>query len=199
MATMTRANQVATNTHRISASEYLRMIVSGVFPPDARMELLDGILVEHMTKFAPHNFAVMQLGILVGGTLPDAWLLREEKSLVLGRFWRPEPDIAVIRGPIARYRAADPKASDVGLLAEVSESTYAYDRGVKWRAYAAARVRVYWIVNLPDCRIEVYTDPVGRGKKASYREAATFGPDAEIPVVIDGQEVGRLAVREILP
>jgi Uma2 family endonuclease len=199
MATITRANPVTTNTRRISVSEYLTMIVSGVFPPDARVELLDGILVEHMTKFAPHNFTVMQLGILIGQVLPEAWLLREEKSLVLGRFWRPEPDIAVIRGPIELYRAVDPKTSDVGLVAEVSESTYAYDRGEKWRAYAAARIRVYWIINLPDRQIEVYTDPVGRGKSASYRKSATFGPEDEVPVVIDGQEVGRLAVQDILP
>jgi hypothetical protein len=175
------------------------MIVSGVFPPDARVELLDGILVEHMTKFAPHNFTVHRLSVLLGASLPAAWFLREEKSLVLGRFWRPEPDVAVILAPDDRYRLRDPKASDVGLLAEVSESTYAYDRGEKWRAYAAARIRVYWIVNLPDRQIEVYTNPVGRGKSASYREAATFGPEDEVPVVIDGQEVGRLAVREILP
>jgi Uma2 family endonuclease len=199
MATHAKETTAGWRTYRLTVDQYVKMIIAGIFPPEAHVELLGGILVEQTIKYAPHNFTVMQLGILVGRSLPDAWMLREEKSLVLGRSWRPEPDVAVIRGPNQLYRAVDPKASDVGMLVEVSESTYAYDRGVKWRAYAAARIPIYWIVNLPERQIEVYCDPVGRGKSASYRKSATFGPEDEIPVVIDGQEVGRLAVRDILP
>ena len=39
----------------------------------------------------------------------------------------------------------------------------------------------------------------GRGKKAAYRAVATFGKDVEVPVVIDGREVGRIGVKDILP
>jgi hypothetical protein len=85
------------------------------------------------------------------------------------------------------------------LVVEVAESTYSYDRGEKWRAYAAARIPIYWVVNLDESRIEVYTDPIGRGKKASYRQSAIFGADAEVSVVIDGRDVGRIVVKEILP
>ena len=194
----TRANR-SPRTRIVCVSEYLKMIVAGVFPPDAQVELLDGILVEQMTKYAPHNYTARQLGLLLRGILPAAWFLSEEKSLVLGRYWRPEPDIAVIRGPNSLYRTRDPKAADVGAADRGRRFDLRLDRGEKWRAYAAARIRVYWIVNLPERRIEVYTDPAGRGKSASYRESATFGPDDEVPVVIDGQEVGRLAVRDILP
>jgi Uma2 family endonuclease len=201
MATETRKDEPrrGNRRNRLNVDQFVRSIEAGVFPPDARVELLDGNVVQQMTKFAPHNYTARQAGLLLKGLLPATWLISEEKSLVLGRYWRPEPDIAVIRGPNSLYRARDPKAADVGLLIEVAESTYAMDRGEKWRAYAAARIRVYWIINLPQCQIEVYSDPVGRGKSASYREAASFGPDDEIPVVIDGQEVGRLAVRDVLP
>ena len=98
----------------------------------------------------------------------------EEKSLKLGRFWRPSP-IAVLRGPNERYRSSDPTSTDVSLLIEVADSSYATDRGEKWRAYAAARIPIYWIVNLDKNQIEVYCDPIGRGKKASYRQATTLG------------------------
>ena len=40
------------------------MIAAGIIPHDARMELLDGILVEQMTKYAPHNYTARQVGIL---------------------------------------------------------------------------------------------------------------------------------------
>jgi Uma2 family endonuclease len=199
MATLTQATGTNSTTYRLTVEQYLRMIGAGVFPPGARVELLGGVLVQQMTKHAPHNYTARQLGILLKGILPGDWLVSEEKSLVLGRSWRPEPDLAVIRGPNSRYRVQDPRASDVALLVEVAESSYPLDRGEKWRAYAAARVPLYWIVNLPRARIEVYRDPAGRGRSASYRQADTFGPEAEVPVVIDGREVARLAVAEILP
>jgi Uma2 family endonuclease len=199
MATLTRATGTNSTTYRLTVEQYLRMIGAGVFPPGARVELLGGVLVQQMTKYAPHDFTVGQLGMMLRQALPLPWIIREEKSLVLGRFWRPEPDLAVVRGPNTLYRTRDPKASAVGLLVEVAESSYTYDRGEKWRAYAAARVPLYWIVNLTHRRIEVYRDPAGRGRSASYRQADTFGPEAEVPVVIDGHEVARLAVAEILP
>ena len=199
MATDIRADRADPKSDRLTVRQYLEMIVSGAIPHDARVELLDGRLVEQMTKYAPHNYTARQLGILLKGILPAAWLISEEKSLNLGRYWRPEPDIAIIRGPNTRYRRGDPTSKDVSLLIEVADSSYPTDRGEKWRAYAAARIPIYWIVNLEKGQIEVYTNPIGRGKKAAYREAATFGADATVLVVIDGQDVGRIAVKDILP
>jgi Uma2 family endonuclease len=199
MTTLTQATQTSTKTHRISVDYYLKMIVAGVIPHDARVELLDGAVVDQMTKYPPHNFTARQVGILLKRILQGDWLISEEKSLNLGRFWRPEPDVAVIRGPNNRYRNNDPTAADVSLLVEVADSSYATDRGEKWRAYAAARIPIYWIVNLNQARIEVYNDPIGRGKKASYRQATIFGIDDEVPIVVDGREVGRIAVKDVLP
>ncbi len=185
--------------YRLTVDQYIKMILAGVFPEGAHVELLGGILVQQMTKYPPHDFTVGQAANLLRLLLPAPWVVREEKSLVLGRSWRPEPDVAVIRGPNDLYRAQDPKAADVGLLIEVAESSYAIDRGQKWRAYAAARIPAYWIINLPKRQIEVYRDPAGRGKSGSYREAAVFGADAQVPIVLDGQDVGRVAVNDILP
>ena len=124
-----------------------------------------------------------------------AWVTREEKPVILGRFWRPEPDVAIVRGPKDFYRQRDPETSDVVLLFEVADSSYGIDRGQKWHAYAAARIPVYWIVNLEKGRIEVCTDPIGRGKKARFPESVIFGIDAEVSYNIDGQDVGRVAVQ----
>ncbi len=119
--------------------------------------------------------------------------------MIFGRYWCPSPDIAVIRGPDTRYQARHPDASEVALLIEVSDSTYAVDRGPKWRRYAASRVPYYWIVNLPMRQIEVYREPAGRGRSASYRVVEVFASGSEIPVIIEGREAGRIAVDEILP
>jgi Uma2 family endonuclease len=206
MATATRSrNQMTASTdagwqpYRLTVRQYLAMIDAGIFPHDARVELLDGSLVDPMTKYPPHNYTARQMGILLKQLVPENWLLSEEKSLTMGRFWRPEPDLAVIRGPNDRYRKRDPAAADVSLLIEVADSSYATDRGRKWQAYASARIPIYWIVNLAKSQVEVYREPKGRGKKASYRATEIFAAGDGVPVVIDGQDVGRISVNEILP
>jgi Uma2 family endonuclease len=199
MATDTQAPHGGDKPYRLKVHQYLEMIRKGIFPPDARVELLGGILIEHSRKIPRHNFAVSELGHRLRKILPDHWLISEEKSLELGRFSRPEPDIAVIRGPHDLYRKRCPRVADVGLLIEVAESTYDYDRGLKWRAYASALIHTYWIVNLAERKIEVYRDPAGRGKTAAYRSTEIFEANGEIPVILEDLEIGRFTVKELLP
>ena len=130
-------------------------------------------------------------------TGPD-WVVREEKSVVLGRFSRPEPDIAIARALRERYRSVSPDAADLASLIEVDDTSYAKDHGKKWRKYAASKIPVYWIVNLPMRQIEVYTEPSGRGRSAVYQVSKVYSPDDEIPVVLAGRELGRLKVRDLL-
>jgi hypothetical protein len=73
---------------------------------------------------------------------PDESTIREEKPLLIGRYWAPKPDIAVLRGSDMTYVARHPRPRDVALLVEVSDTTYHRDRGRKWRRYAAAGVPV---------------------------------------------------------
>lgn len=77
------------------------------------------------------------------------------------------------------------------------------DRGIKKRTYAAARIPTYWIINLVDRCVEVYTEPTGPATKEhplpDYRKVRRFGPGDSVPVILGGREVGRVAVDELLP
>jgi Uma2 family endonuclease len=185
--------------YRLTVDQFLSMINAGIFPHDAHVELLGGILIEMMTKGDPHDFTLGMIAEGLRRLTPAGWILREDKSLQLGRRSRPEPDVAIVRGPLRLYNNRTPHARETALVVEISESTYQYDRGEKWRAYAAARIPIYWIVNLAKSQIEVYRQPTGRGKNASFQETEIFAAGAEVPVVIDGQDVGRISVNEILP
>jgi Uma2 family endonuclease len=81
----------------------------------------------------------------------------------------------------------------------VADTTYLKDSGIKLRRYAHVRIPLYWIVYLDRRQLEVYRDPHGRHKKASYRTVEVYRDDAVVPVVIDGNDLGRIAVKEILP
>jgi Uma2 family endonuclease len=65
--------------------------------------------------------------------------------------------------------------------------------------FAEGRIPVYWIVNLVDRQVEVYTEPSGPVANPSYARKQVFRENDSVPVVLDGVEVGRLAVRDLLP
>ena len=79
-------------------------------------------------------------------------------------------------------------------LVEVAETTLARDRGQKLTAYARSGIAVYWIVNLVDRQVEVYTGPGSDG----YTSRVDYIADQHVPVVIDGFEVGHISVSTML-
>ncbi len=93
------------------------------------------------------------------------------------------------------YRVRMPEPRDVALVIETSETTLDRDRGPKLSAYARSGIPVYWIVNLVDNHVEVYSDPSPTG----YKTRQDFKPGQDVPVVIAGIEVGRIAVAALLP
>ena len=50
----------------------------------------------------------------------------------------------------------------------------------------------------PERRIDVYTGPSGPAGRPTYA-SSQLRPGDEVPVVLDGREVGRIAVRDVLP
>lgn len=202
MATGTRRSAnvkpVAPALYRFDIRQFERMIDAGVFRDEDHVELLEGVLVAKMTKHQPHNISVSQTGGALRVALPAGWHVAEEKPVLINRRNRPEPDIAVIRGRPGDYPVQPPGPKDIALLVEVAETSYAQDRGLKWRRYAAARIPCYWIINLATKQVEVYSSPAGRGKSARYATCTTFAATDEVPVVVEGVEVGRVRAADLL-
>lgn len=98
-----------------------------------------------------------------------------------------------MRGDLDAYEDRHPGAADVVLVVEVSGSSLAIDRGLKLRAYAQACIPIYWIVNLIDGRVEVYTEPAGD----AYSRLEIFQVGDTIPLVVDGREIGLIAVSDL--
>ena len=96
--------------------------------------------------------------------------------------------MAIVRGSDADYRHRLPEAADVGLLVEVSRTNVSADRQLA-NIYGRAGIPVYWIVNLVDRQVEVYRDP----EPAGYATRTDFPSGHQVPVVIDGRQVGQIA------
>jgi hypothetical protein len=85
------------------------------------------------------------------------------------------------------------------MIIEVSDTSLRRDRTVKGALCARASIPVYWIINLQDGRIEVYTEPVGAGGDARYSRRRSYGISKSVPLILDGLEVARIPVSKILP
>ena len=110
----------------------------------------------------------------------------------------PEPSCAIFQGPDDAYTKRHPRPNETVLVVEVADVTIERAQGFKRALYASGRIPVYWIVNLINCRVEVYTEPRG-GKNPAYKRQTNYGPDDAVPGVVGGKELGRIPVKELLP
>lgn len=175
--------------YRFNVDEYERLVLD-----DPRTELINGYVVKKVPKNPKHSWTTKSALKSLEPLLPAGWTWRFEQPVRIPNFDEPEPDLAIVRGTDDDSEHRHPGPADVGLLVEVSESTLARDRYEKHSVYARANILAYWIINLVDRQIEVYTDPGPDG----YRSTQAFQPGQAVPVVIDGEPTGQVAVDDIL-
>ena len=187
----------APDLYRFTVDQYNRMGAGGILTEDDRVELVEGLLYRKPMKKGPHSISRRETTSALTRVVPAEvyFVTREDPVNIPGRSGMPEPDISVVRGRSRDY-VEQPKAGDVPMVVEVADKGHlAYDQGEKLGSYAEGGIPVYWIVNLVDRRVEVYTDP----SPAGYRSRVDFQPGERVPVVIDGQAVGEVAVDDMLP
>lgn len=184
--------------YRLTVEQYHQMIQAGILVDGDPIELLEGLLVQKMTKNPPHVVATGLASDALSPMVGDGWHVHVQDP-VTTLDSEPEPDIGVVRGKRRDYLKRHPKPKETALALEVADTSLRRDRGIKKRVYARAKIPVYWIVNLIERCIEVYTNPTGPGAKPDYRDRVVYGENAEVPVVLDGKEIGRLKVRDLLP
>jgi Uma2 family endonuclease len=182
--------------YRFTVDQYERMAEVGILTGADRVELINGIVVIKMAKGPAHVWATKQAGDRLGPLLGDAFSLRREAPARIPELNEPEPDLVIAWGDDLAYLRRHPEPADIALIIGVSDTTYRYDRDQKYAVFAKAGIPAYWIINLVDRRVEVYTRPVKAGR---YRSHKDFRPGQQVPVVIDGQQLGQIAVDDILP
>jgi Uma2 family endonuclease len=177
--------------HRFSVKDYYRMAETGVLQPDARVELLDGEIID-MSPIGPFHSSVV--GDLVSWFVESSngrWLVRSQSPVSLDKHSEPQPDVLLLKPVSNRYRQSHPRPEDIYLLIEVSDSTLALDRDEKLPAYGRAGIVEVWIVNLVDQAIEVYREPnfTGYSSKSVLRSGGKAKPQAFPEVAVDVAEL----------
>ncbi|HEX9918746.1 MAG TPA: Uma2 family endonuclease [Pyrinomonadaceae bacterium] len=140
-----------------SAAEFERMGEAGVFTRDARLELIEGEIIEMSPIGSRHAACVNFLSRFLNRAVGDIALVSTQNPIRLNDFSEPEPDLALLRLRDDFYRDAHPTPVDVLLIIEVADTTLGYDRQVKVPLYAKAGIEETWIVNLTEEQIETYS------------------------------------------
>jgi Uma2 family endonuclease len=178
---------------RYTAERYFALVEEGVLRPDDRVELLEGVIVSMAPQGPPHAYVIMRLHRILFETIGTRAAIRGQMPFVAGPYSVPEPDIAVVPGPESAYLAAHPTTAH--LVVEVAETSTIQDRLTKAAIYAAAGVPQYWLVNLPDDCIEVFSGPDRLGRLYRHLAIARRGARLEI-AALPGATV---AVADLLP
>lgn len=178
---------------RLDAERYFALVARGDIRPDDRVELLEGVVVSMSPQSSPHANAIARVNAILIPLLGTRGVVRVQCSFRAGRYNVPEPDFAVVPGPLERWEHEHP--SEALLIIEVSDSSLPTDRLSKAAIYAAAAIPQYLVVNLPGDRIETFVGP--DAAHARWAETRPAFRGEHIPLVaLPGLS---LAVDEMLP
>lgn len=194
----TQPNVIATSSKiRFTVDEYFRMSEAGMFDRH-RVELLEGRIVQMHAQAHPHRWSVSKsMWALRSRFAPKQFWVVVQGTLVLGKHGAPEPDVHVFDVPEGTQQELLPRPF---LVIEISDTTYRRDRGIKLRQYAAAGVQDYWIINLPENRVEVYRNPENpTGKKRDWRYASRTDHKRSGKIKLLAYPKISLPVSEMLP
>jgi len=169
-------------------SEYDQLVQLGLLEGE-RVELLEGVIVQMSPHGPPHDSTIERLNELLVLALRGRAKVRVQSAFAASDHSEPEPDFAIV--PPGQYDREHPRVA--WLIIEVSESSLKKDSGAKARVYAASAVEAYWVVNLVDRVVEVFTQPQSSG----YAVRETVGLGGSLTVVRFPDVT--IAVKDVLP
>jgi Uma2 family endonuclease len=147
--------------HRLTAAEYRRMGEVGILRADARVELIDGEIIDMTPTGSRHAGVVRHIARLLERAIGDLAVISIQSPVALGDRSEPEPDIALLSPRVDFYKSAHPHPRDVLLIIEVADASLRYDRQVKVPLYARHGIAEVWIVDLERNVLTQYRDSEG--------------------------------------
>jgi Uma2 family endonuclease len=185
--------------HRLTLAQYRRLRELDILKPGEQVEFLEGFLVLRQPE--PDGLAPRAILSRVSGQLPVDWAVHISHPLPLGGYSpesQPEPDLVIARRPVTCDSESQLAAKSVEIVIEMAGGFPTLERVDMARIYARASIPVYWVVNVIDKVIEVYTQPSGPGDSPAYAQRQDYAIGTAVPVILDGTTVGTIPVAEVM-
>ena len=149
--------------YRFTVEEYYRMGEIGIFPPDVRVELVDGEIRRMPPIDPPHASIVHRLNAVLARKLLGEVVVGIQSPIQLDDFNEPQPDVTVLRFRDDYYGSRHPTPADVLLVIEVADTSLRYDRDEKMPRYGRAGIPESWLVDVQAGTVTVFTQPHAGG------------------------------------
>jgi Uma2 family endonuclease len=138
------------------------MAESGILPPDARVELIEGEILDVPPMGARHRTALVRLDFVLRKAIGAAALAMSRFALRLDEFNEPEPDLLLLPHRDDFYTDIVIAPMHTLLVVEIAaDSTFAYDLRIKAPLYARAGVPALWVFDLQGRRLRSFSAPRG--------------------------------------
>jgi Uma2 family endonuclease len=183
---------------RLRVDQYRQMVQFGILTENDPVELLEGWIIQKMPRNPPHRAVSKLIRNALEQIVPPGWSVDTQEPIVL-QDSELEPDITVIRGYPQDYLERHPGSQDLALVVEIADVSLERDRTVKKRIYARAGIPFYWIVNLIEQQIEVYTQPLRLSREATYKHRQDYVAPMRVSLIIEEEKVGSLNILDLLP
>lgn len=169
------AEQYIIRRHRLTVDEYYRMAEEGILAPDARVELINGVILDMAPIGNRHMGVVNHLTDLLTHATRSFAIVQVQGPLRLGQYSAPQPDLLLLRRRADFYRNGA-HVTDTLLAIEVSDTTFRYDRRVKVGLYAEHGVPELWLFELAAHRLHTFSDP----RDGEYQSIAVHDEPGEV-------------------
>lgn len=174
---------------RLLAADVMFLVEHGLIDPAAKFELMDGDIIPMPAKGRHHEIMRERVELWLDQPWRKSFNVLREHTITLDPTTLVEPDFLLYD---AGRRIADaPLAgSDIRLVIEVADSSWAYDVESKTPKYAAFGVAEYWVIHAAKLTAKLFRDPgpggyarledVGAGDRLSplCAPSACFDPAA---------------------
>jgi Uma2 family endonuclease len=150
---MSHAHADTPRPHRLTVADYYRMAEVGILAPDARVELIDGEIIDMVPPGSSHAAAVDRLTKILVTAVGDGAIVRIQNPVRLGAYSAPQPDVALLRYRDDFYDERLPQAADVLLVVEIAVTSLRFDQHTKGDLYAAHEIPEFWLVDVSGKRL----------------------------------------------
>ena len=108
---------------KFTVEEFVRMGEAGIFDPDGRVELIDGVIFEMAPIGKPHGARISIVLQELMDKIPRNIMKYSQSTIRLNDGSGPEPDITLLTPAASLDRENIPRPEDILLIIEIADST----------------------------------------------------------------------------
>ena len=165
----TQKNTIMPLHRLINVNEFYQMAEMGILKEDERVELIKGELLTMSPVGSFHAGLHTRLSRLFTTSVNNEALVYTQNPIYLSEVSSPEPDITLLKPRDDDYIHALPRAEDILLLIEISDSSLNYDLNTKLPLYAHYQIPEVWLINIKQKKLQIYQKPSLEGYRLSLQ------------------------------